>query len=494
MHGRVLFCVSVFLAMIAGNVLASDKCKLDYHCDDDNPCTLDACVGGECIHGLLPDDTPCNLGECVIDATCQGGECVGGTELVNGEPCDPGVSMENGRCIGGVCEGDIINLMPCETECVENGTCARGVCVGTDVEKYTPCDGDPCSTGEWCDAGACIGGTAVDCSTAGDECNDAACNPDGEEGNCELTPKPDGTHCLGHPCWLDEECQDGSCEHGADATYVDCSEAGDQCNDASCNPKGEEGNCDRIEPKDDGTPCEDGFYCSTDDECVSGVCEAGEVRPECVGPEGPAGPVGPAGPAGAAGGAGAPGADAQPGLSCWDLDGDGVGSPDEDINGDGNYDALDCRGEPGPPGADGRPGADGEPGAAGLPGAAGQSGTCCWDLDGNGIGTRDEDINGDGVYDAMDCQGVASIPGASGEPAGSSDDSQFPIDSVADGDGSDADGDREPTAGSGATERTGTGGGGGSGGACGAFGVGLLALPLLLLGRIVGRSRVARPR
>ncbi len=39
-----------------------------------------------------------------------------------------------------------------------------------------------------------------------------------------------------------------------------------------------------------------------------------------------------------------PGAD---GLNCWDLDGDGQGDANEDVNGDGVFDALDCQGPPG---------------------------------------------------------------------------------------------------------------------------------------------------
>ncbi|NNJ93452.1 MAG: carboxypeptidase regulatory-like domain-containing protein, partial [Halobacteria archaeon] len=47
------------------------------------------------------------------------------------------------------------------------------------------------------------------------------------------------------------------------------------------------------------------------------------------------------GAAGATGAAGGPGAD---GFSCWDLNQNGVGDlPDEDLNGDGVVDTLDCR-------------------------------------------------------------------------------------------------------------------------------------------------------
>ncbi|AWX44686.1 hypothetical protein HME9304_01689 [Flagellimonas maritima] len=47
---------------------------------------------------------------------------------------------------------------------------------------------------------------------------------------------------------------------------------------------------------------------------------------------------------------GDPGAD---GISCWDLNGNGLGDGKEDVNEDGNYDALDCQGDTGTSGQDG---------------------------------------------------------------------------------------------------------------------------------------------
>jgi hypothetical protein len=52
------------------------------------------------------------------------------------------------------------------------------------------------------------------------------------------------------------------------------------------------------------------------------------------------------------------------GLNCWDLDGDTLCSAAEDMNGDNVCTALDCQGapgEPGPPGADGEPGEPADP-------------------------------------------------------------------------------------------------------------------------------------
>ncbi|MCG3129333.1 MAG: N-acetylneuraminate epimerase [Phycisphaerae bacterium] len=102
---------------------------------------------------------------------------------------------------------------------------------------------------------------------------------------------------------------------------------------------------------------------------------------------------------------GAPGA---PGRNCWDIDADGEDDPEEDLNGDGLFNALDCAGQSGPPGEDG---ADGEEGAPGSPGVA------CWDLNADGIAQLDtEDTNEDGVVDVLDCRGDTGPGGSSGEP------------------------------------------------------------------------------
>jgi hypothetical protein len=94
-----------------------------------------------------------------------------------------------------------------------------------------------------------------------------------------------------------------------------------------------------------------------------------------TGPQGPAGangatgPAGPAGPQGIQGPAGPGG-----GLNCWDTDGDGIQDPSEDVNNDGFFNALDCRGAQGVAGATGPQGATGAQGPAGPAGAQGAQG------------------------------------------------------------------------------------------------------------------------
>jgi hypothetical protein len=56
------------------------------------------------------------------------------------------------------------------------------------------------------------------------------------------------------------------------------------------------------------------------------------------------------------------------GLACWDLDGDGVADPEEDINGDGAWNAADCQGPRGAPGETGQQGAPGPAGGLARPG------------------------------------------------------------------------------------------------------------------------------
>jgi hypothetical protein len=63
----------------------------------------------------------------------------------------------------------------------------------------------------------------------------------------------------------------------------------------------------------------------------------------------------------------------------------------EDTNRDGQVNVLDCQGATGP---------------QGIPGPSGPAGVSCWDLNGNGVGDRNEDVNGDGTFDALDCQSV----------------------------------------------------------------------------------------
>ncbi len=96
---------------------------------------------------------------------------------------------------------------------------------------------------------------------------------------------------------------------------------------------------------------------------------------------------------------GSDGVAGRPGLNCWDLNADGACDPaTEDQNSDGICNVNDCQGADGP---------NAEP----IPGVDGLQ---CWDLNGNGTGDVDEDINGDGLFNALDCRGPAGPSGDDG--------------------------------------------------------------------------------
>ncbi len=61
-----------------------------------------------------------------------------------------------------------------------------------------------------------------------------------------------------------------------------------------------------------------------------------------------------------------------------------------------------CSGEDG---KDGLNGTNGTNGVDGATGPAGSDGIACWDLNANGVGDIEEDMNGDEFVDALDCQG-----------------------------------------------------------------------------------------
>ncbi len=119
-----------------------------------------------------------------------------------------------------------------------------------------------------------------------------------------------------------------------------------------------------------------------------------------------AGGVGPAGPTGVAGAAGTNGIN---GFSCWDLDLDGVNDPGEDVNSDGNWDGLDCQGiagAAGPTGVAGPAGANGATGPSGDPGPTGLT----------GASGPSGDPGPTGAAGAMGPTGVAGASGPSGDP------------------------------------------------------------------------------
>jgi len=139
-----------------------------------------------------------------------------------------------------------------------------------------PCQNDQeCDDGLWCNGdercvdGLCTNGSR-DCSAVADQCNDPGC--DEEADACLAAPRPDNTACDdGLYCTENDVCTAGTCS-GDDR---DCSFVAGDCTDASCNDDLDQ--CEGV-PKADGSPCEDGLYCTENDQCVGGGCQSGPQR------------------------------------------------------------------------------------------------------------------------------------------------------------------------------------------------------------------------
>jgi hypothetical protein len=226
---------------------------------DGDQCTIDHCDGaGSCVNestlNCQPPNLPCEGGEECNPAT---GQC---DPLPDGPPSTPCPDTDQNVCTTAGCDGA--------------GGCDQGHLpndgLGCD-------DGAVCTTGDVCTGGAC-GGTAVDCSAAGDQCNTASCDPGGGGANCDIrTPTNEGGGCDdGSACTTGDVCTGGACG----GTAVDCSAAGDQCNTAACDPAGAGANCDSRTPTNEGQLCDngqppDGDPCAGPPVCVGGVCGGG---------------------------------------------------------------------------------------------------------------------------------------------------------------------------------------------------------------------------
>lgn len=120
------------------------------------------------------------------------------------------------------------------------------------------------------------------------------------------------------------------------------------------------------------------------------------------GPEGPQGPAGPEGPKGEKGDPGAAGPQGPAGLQ-------GAKGDKGDTGAAGAQGEKGDKGDTGAAGPEGPKGDKGDTGARGPQGSPGYDGLNCWDINGDGAADASEDTNGDGIYNAFDCQGDADL-------------------------------------------------------------------------------------
>ena len=171
---------------------------------------------------------------------CQGSEKCGGVLACDDQnPCTQDLCSETAECLS----------VPIEGSCD---------------------DGDPCLGDDSCLEGTCVPGPTILSCDDGNVCTDDACAKDI---GCAATPNladcDDGSVCT-----LDEGCAGGVCAPGIDNLPCD---DGNSCTDDGCDAVGgcvHEVNINLL-------ACDDGDVCTLNDQCVQGVCTAGNTPNPC---------------------------------------------------------------------------------------------------------------------------------------------------------------------------------------------------------------------
>lgn len=222
-------------------------------CSDGNNCTQgDACKSGQCVAGAAVNTCPAPSA-CKLPSACNAatGACDPFGNAADGTSCEDGnLCTVNDACKSGACAAGAARACPPLDACHGTGACntSTGLCSYGQMPNGTSCDDhNPCTTGDQCVAGACLG-TASTGACGADACHAAGtCNP--STGLCSGTAKADGTTC-----------DDG------DANTIN-----DQCLSGLC--KGSPKGADPCFQKKDGAACNDGNACTLDDVCVGEICK-----------------------------------------------------------------------------------------------------------------------------------------------------------------------------------------------------------------------------
>ncbi len=286
-----------------------DACHVDLGCE---PAT------GLCRVAPAPDGSPCDDGSaCTTSDGCRAGACEGAAPVLceAADACHPAGTCDpsTGACStpvaadGTPCPAD---AHACTADACLAGACTHAVVDGclidqacTAADEASPLnaceacrpelsrsawshvvDGQPCSDGlfctdaDACDAGACRPGPARACPAAVDACHAAACDEAADA--CTLPALADGDPCDDHDlCTTRDQCAAGTC---AGHDPVVCA-APSACHaPGACLPS--TGLC-TYTALADGSPCDDGAFCTTDDACEGGACTRSSPR-DCSALEG----------------------------------------------------------------------------------------------------------------------------------------------------------------------------------------------------------------
>ena len=162
------------------------------NCNDDNPCTADACDPETgCTHTPGNDGGTCNDGNpCTTEDACSDGDCVG-------EPVEC-VAIDDCHDVG-TCDADTGTCddprLPNGTECGRTGTCQSGRCEGDGVVEPTGGTGPGTAGGG--PGGSDTGGTSGSAGDSSGGSGNASGSSSGGEGDDSplLKREPGGCAC-----------------------------------------------------------------------------------------------------------------------------------------------------------------------------------------------------------------------------------------------------------------------------------------------------------
>jgi len=254
------------------------ECATNAHCNDENPCTTDSCVGGTCQH--TASNGPCGSGgwcfqqqcaqcnsasQCPDDGNpctqtaCTNGRCA--QQPLGSGACNVGSPCLAGSCVAGQCQTSPIREGQACANGAVDGFCQTGICAPGSCSASLPCSTVACTTA------ACVAGH---CTYATDTA--AACTlPNNTPGHCDTLGR-----C--QACTRDDDCADAPCQQAA-CTNNQCTltpTEGAACPSGVCNAAGvcvaclTPADCDNAPPCHTAT-CSSG-RCAFVNDCPLGVC------------------------------------------------------------------------------------------------------------------------------------------------------------------------------------------------------------------------------
>lgn len=200
-------------AMDTGSTTDPVGCSSDDACNDDDPCTLDACEDSQCTHQAkdCDDSVACTIDRCSPDT----GAC---EHELDDTACDDSVGCTIDRCEATGCTNE-----PDDSICDDGLECTIDRCDpvgGCEIEPDdTVCrDTDACNGDESCDPGrGCVPGSPVSCGD-GNMCTVDSCNP--ADGTCSYDPPAcmSGDGCCPDGCTEDDDADCGCVNLALQAT------------------------------------------------------------------------------------------------------------------------------------------------------------------------------------------------------------------------------------------------------------------------------------